>query len=190
MHSSRLHRSDSYIHDRCTRVEDRKIEDPREEEAAAAARNSVESLIPCWLAHRNADFPYRVTGPLANAGWVILEFHARTPLSFSPLGQWTLLGFTSTTFLLRYRRLPRSGRAYYGSVCKFSFIESKRGISSLSLQITYPIFCISFMTDYLKILEAILLVKIGPKFFLHFHIHPLKSKRSTEKLSVTSISFQ
>lgn len=165
MHSSRLHRSDSYIHDRCTRVEDRKIEDLREEEAA---RNSVESLIPCWLAHRNADFPYRVTGPLANAGWVILEFHARTPLSFSPLGQWTLLGFTSTTFLLRYRRLPRSGRAYYGSVCKFSFIESKRGISSLSLQITYPIFCISFMTDYLKILEAILLVKNAQNSFPEF----------------------
>lgn len=180
MHSSRLHRSDSYIHDRCTRVEDRKIEDPREEEAAAAARNSVESLIPCWLAHRNADFPYRVTGPLANAGWVILEFHARTPLSFSPLGQWTLLGFTSTTFLLRYRRLPRSMDEHI-TVLFANFLSSNRK-EKVSSQITSnPIFCISFMADYLKILEAILLVKNAQNSFPEF---------LPRNCPIASISFQ
>lgn len=180
MHSSRLHRSDSYIHDRCTRVEDRKIEDPREEEAAAAARNSVESLIPCWLAHRNADFPYRVTGPLANAGWVILEFHARTPLSFSPLGQWTLLGFTSTTFLLRYRRLPRSMDEHI-TVLFANFLSSNRKEESLHspfrlLRIQY-----SSMADYLKILEAILLVKNAQNSFPEF---------LPRNCPIASISFQ
>lgn len=99
MHSSRLHRSDSYMHDRCTRVEDRKIEDPREEEAAA--RNSVESLIP-RLAHRNANFPYRVTGPLANAGWVTVEFQTRGEHPFLTSGSVDItasLGFTSSRFL-------------------------------------------------------------------------------------------
>lgn len=87
------------MHDRCTRVEDRKIEDPREEEAAA--RNSVESLIP-RLAHRNANFPYRVTGPLANAGWVTVEFQTRGEHPFLTSGSVDItasLGFTSSRFL-------------------------------------------------------------------------------------------
>lgn len=126
MHSSRLHRSDSYTHDRCTRVEDRKIEDPREEEAVA--RNSVESLTP-WLAHRNANFPYRVTGPLANAGWVIVEFQTRGEHPFLTSGSVDIiasLGFTSSRFLYDIVASHDEDDFYLESNnLEFSFVEKR-----------------------------------------------------------------